>query len=89
MKEHLSVDNVLHGHLCLADSNLLKEVVDRQGIEVSRILDQLMNNVVKLTSSMTLPTGGSEEQKIGDPNRTYTAGLVLKLALYFYDSNVS
>lgn len=91
MKDHLTVDALLQGHLCLADGKVLKAVFDRQKVDASQIIDQLMSDVTKMISSMSSTGGpdGYDGSEVGDPTRMYTAELVLKLALYFHDNNVS
>ncbi len=86
VKDHLSVDELLQGYLCLADSSLLMAVYNNLCVEVSLMMDKLMAEVKEMIGSSLVVT---TDKDIDIPAKTYTTELVLKLALYFYDNNVS
>ena len=83
-REHLSIETLLKGHLYLADADLLKPALARQGVEITSLLSQLIFDVTELTSSMAT-VGNRDNHKLGDPTKIYTTKLILRLALHFYE----
>ena len=85
VQEHSLVDKLTQGYLCLAEGNLLKQIMKYQGVDVSQTLNLIIVNVLAGVST----TGSESEQKIGDPAKTRTMELLLKLALFCADNDVS